>query len=172
MAMGDEVFGAERVAVPAPQGVTSTVVIGIGHPDRGDDAVGRLVAMRLRSRVPGAVTVVEEDGEATRLVDRLGGTSSAILIDASCSGAAVGTIHRFDAVNDPMPPGKLGMSTHGFGVAEAIELARILGSLPQRCIVYAVEARSFDLGRTVSPEVLAAADDVVARVLAELGARA
>ncbi len=148
------------------------VVIGIGHPDRGDDAVGRLVAMRLRSRVPDAVTVLEEDGEATRLVDRLGGTTSAILVDASLSGAAVGTIHRFDAVKDPLPSGRLGMSTHGFGLATAIELARALGRLPERCVVYAIEARSFDLGAALSAEVAAAADDVVERVLTEIRAGA
>lgn len=148
------------------------VVIGIGHPDRGDDAVGRLVATRLRGRVPAAVTVVEEEGEATRLVDRLRGTASAILVDASLSGAAVGTIHRFDAANDPLPEGNLGMSTHGFGLAEAIGLARALGSLPQRCVIYAIEARSFDLGAALSAEVAAAADDVVERVVAEIRAGA
>jgi hydrogenase maturation protease len=166
--MGDKVFDAEYVADADREATGSAVVIGIGHPDRGDDAIGRLVAARLRGRVPEEVTVVDEDGEATRLVDRLGRAASAILVDASVSGAAVGTIHRFDAARDPLPEGKPGMSTHGFGLATAIELARVLGSLPRRCIVYAVEARSFVLGDALSPEVAAAADEVVERVLADL----
>jgi hydrogenase maturation protease len=144
------------------------VVIGIGHPDRGDDAVGRFVAARLRGQVPDTVTVLEEDGEATRLVDRLGGTARAFLVDAALSGAPVGTIRRFDAADGLLPEGKPGMSTHGFGLAAAIELARALGTLPERCVVYAIEARTFDLGAPLSPEVLAAADGVVERLLAEL----
>ena len=148
------------------------LLIGIGHPDRGDDAIGRLVATRLRGRVPDAVTVLDEEGETTRIVERLRGTASAILVDASLSGAAVGTIHRFDAARDPLPKGRLGLSTHGFGLVEAIELARVLGSLPERCVIYAIEARSFDLGAAVSAEVAAAADDVVERVLAEIRAGA
>ena len=162
---GDPAVDLEGVA---PVARASTVVIGLGKPDRGDDAVGRLVAVRLRDRVPDAVTVVEQDGEATRLVDRLGGTASAILVDATISGAVVGTVHRFDVAHDPLPPGKSGTSTHGLGLAEAIELARVLGSLPPRCIVYAVEVRSFELGSALSPEVAAAADEVVERVLAEV----
>jgi hydrogenase maturation protease len=146
------------------------VVIGIGHPDRGDDAVGRLVAARLRARAPVGVAVIEEDGEATRLVDRLGQTEHAILVDAALSGAAAGTIRRFDAAHDPLPEGKPGLSSHGFGLAAAIELARALGRLPARCIVYAIEARSFALGEALSAEVDAAANVVVERVLAEIAA--
>ena len=167
---GDPVADVEGAAIPDREPRTPTVVIGIGNPDRGDDAVGRLVAARLRDRVPDTVTVVEQDGEATRLVDHLGRTGSAILVDASISGAVTGTIRRFDVARDPLPPGKSGASTHGLGLAEAVELARILGTLPARCVVYAVEARSFEPGRPLSPEVAAAADEVVARVLAEVRA--
>ena len=163
-----EVRDTERLERSALEGSRSILVIGIGHPDRGDDAVGRVVAARLRGRVPDAVTVIEEDGEATRLIDQLGRTERAILIDATLSGAAIGTIHRFDAVRDPLPEGVSGMSTHGFGLAEAIELARVLGSLPRQCVVYAIEARSFELGRALSPEVAAAVDAVAERVLAEI----
>jgi hydrogenase maturation protease len=146
-----------------------TVVIGIGHPDRGDDAVGRVVAARLRGLVPETVSVVEADGEATGLMDRFDLAANAIVVDASLSGAPTGTIQRFDVANQTLPPGRLGMSTHGFGLAEAIELARCLGRLPKTCIVFAVEAGSFEPGEPLSPEVAAAADDVVERVLAETG---
>ena len=108
---GDPAMGGEGVPVLDSTPRASTVVIGIGNPDRGDDAVGRRVATRLRGRVPEAVTVVEEDGEATRLLERLGGTASAILVDATISGAAVGTIRRVDVTRDPLPPVKSGAST-------------------------------------------------------------
>ena len=81
--------------------------------------------------------------------------------------ASPATIHRFDAAREPLPAAKFGLSTHGFGLVEAIELARILGQLPPRCIVYAVEARSFELGASLSPELLRAVDEVAARVVAE-----
>src|SRR5437763_14389182 len=106
--------------------MSRVTVIGIGNPDRGDDAFGRIVAARLRGRWPGAVRLIEQDGEATSLLEQLGGADTAIVIDAAVSGGEPGDIHRFDAASEPLPAAKFDLSTHGFGLGEAIELARIL----------------------------------------------
>jgi hydrogenase maturation protease len=143
------------------------VVIGIGNADRGDDAFGRIVAWRLRGRLHEHVHLIDHDGEAAALVDHLGGADAAILIDAAVSDGAPGEICRFDVARGPLPAARYGLSTHGLGLAEAVELARILGKLPGRCVVYTVEARSFGLGDALWPAVARAVDDVVARVIAD-----
>ena len=147
------------------------LVVGIGNPDRGDDAVGRLVARALRARVPENVRVVELDGEATALLAQLQSAQWVWLIDAAGSGAPAGTIHRIDvsAADLALPSG--GVSSHGFGVTEAIALARALDVLPRQCIVYAVEAAEFTAGAAVSPEVARAVDTVAARIVAELSSQ-
>ena len=76
---------------------------------------------------------------------------------------ASGELAFTDAV---VPRGSL--SSHGFGVAEAIGLARALGTLPPRCIVYAIEAADFTPGAAPSAEVERAAHAVAALILAEL----
>jgi hydrogenase maturation protease len=144
------------------------IVIGIGHRDRGDDAVGRIVADRLRRQAPRDVEVIEHDGEAAGLMDRLGCADQAILVDAALSGAAPGTVQRFDVAAAALPSGKVGLSSHGMGLAEAIELARTFGTLPAGCVVYAVEAASFDHGRPLTPAVDGAIESVVGRILEEL----
>ena len=143
------------------------LVVGIGNPDRGDDAVGRLVARALRGRVPGDVRVVEQDGEATALLAELQSARNVWLIDAARSGAPAGTIRRIDCsvADAALPDG--GVSSHGFGVAEAIGLARALGVLPGRCIVYAVEAAEITVGAGPSQAVANAVQEVVRRLLAE-----
>jgi hydrogenase maturation protease len=141
------------------------LIIGLGNPDRGDDGAGRAVAARLRARVPGGMRVIECAGEATDLLARLGEADEAILVDAAMSGAAPGTVGRFEVHEAPLPAARFGMSTHGFGLAEAIELARALGQLPRRCVVYAIEGRSFEIGDPLSPEVEAAVETIVASVL-------
>jgi hydrogenase maturation protease len=88
-----------------------------------------------------------------------------ILIDAAMSGAVPGTVGRFDAHEAPLPAAQFGMSTHGFGLVKAIELVRTLGQLPRRCVVYTIEGGSFALGDRLSPEVDAAVEGVVARIL-------
>jgi hydrogenase maturation protease len=148
------------------------IVIGIGNPDRGDDAAGRAVARWLHGKLPPAVEIVEHDGEASTLLARLEGAATAYLIDACASGASAGTIRRFDAGSAPLPQGAFNggfnISTHGLGLAEAVELARAFGQLPDRCIVYAIEAASFEPGAPLSPPVAAAVAQVGNRVRNEI----
>ena len=146
------------------------IVIGIGNPDRGDDGAGRAVVQRLRGRLPDDVVLVEQGGETTALLASIEGAGAAFLVDACVSGAAPGTIRRLDAAATALPPG-LGLSSHGLGLAEAVELARLLGRLPPRCIVYAIEGGSFALGAPLSPPVAQAVAEVAARLAAEIAGR-
>jgi len=144
------------------------LVLGLGNPDRGDDAVGRAVARLLRGALPADVEIAESDGEASSLLAKMEGAAEAFLVDACVSGAPSGTVRRFDAATLPLPPATFGVSTHGFGLAEAIELGRTLGRLPRRCIIYAIEAKSFAAGASLSPPVAMAVAETVLRLRAEL----
>lgn len=144
------------------------LVLGIGSRDRGDDAVGPVVADRLRGTLPPDVEVGECSGGATELLTRLEGIGAVYLVDACRSDRAGGTIQRLDARAVALPCMTFGVSTHGFSVAEAIELARSLGDLPPLCVVYAVEGVSFAVGVPLSPPVAAAAVEVAERLRLEL----
>lgn len=153
-----------------PAGPSRRLVIGIGNPDRGDDAIGRTVARRLRGMLPETIEILERDGEAASLLAELDGTTAAVLIDACLADptAAPGTIYRFDANAGPLPHDTFALSTHGLGLAEAVEFARALGQLPARCIVYAVAAESFEAGGALSPAVASTIGDVVERIRADI----
>lgn len=145
------------------------LVIGIGNPDRGDDAVGRVVAHRLRAHCVPGVQVVEHGGETAGLLACFEKAETVYLIDAMVAGAPPGTISRFDVAAMELPHTRFGYSTHGLGLAEAIELARALGRLPRHCIVYAVEIHASEIGAALSPEVAVAADKVAAMIRDEMG---
>lgn len=151
--------------------VAPPLVVGIGNPDRGDDAIGLRVARRLRERVPKTIEVVETDGEPTRLLDLLAERTEVWLIDAAVSGAEPGTIRRFDAAAGPLPVRLGGPSSHGLGAAEAIELARTLAALPSCCLVFTIEGAAFETGGPLSPEVEAAGEALARRLAGELGNR-
>jgi len=148
-------------------GRSPTLVIGLGNEYRRDDAVGLVVARRLREAAPESVLVLEETGEGASLLESWQDADTVILIDAVQSGAAPGTVHRLDARAQPIAKKFFRFSTHAFGLAEAVELARALGRLPPRLIVYGVEGKSFEAGLGLSPEVEAAALVVAERVLGE-----
>lgn len=147
------------------------VVIGVGNLDRGDDAAGRRVAALLRERAPAGVEVAEHDGEATALLSVFDDTTEVVVIDACASGAPPGTVRRFDAAAAPLPQREFGGTTHGFGLAEAIELARALGRLPAVCVVYAIEGESFEFGAPLSASVEAAAVEIARTLAKEAGTR-
>jgi hydrogenase maturation protease len=144
------------------------VVLGIGNIERGDDGAGRAVARLLRHMLSGGVKIAERDGEATSLLADLEGASAAYLIDACVSNAPPGTIHRIDANLGPLPQSSSDLSTHGFGLAAAVELGRTLEQLPPRTIVYAIEAESFAAGAPLSEPVAAATVIVADRIRSEI----
>ncbi|MBI1180974.1 MAG: hydrogenase maturation protease [Alphaproteobacteria bacterium] len=148
--------------------MTSRVVIGVGNPDRGDDDAGRAVAARLRGSVHDGVAVMEHAGEATSLLELMERADACWLVDAASSGAPAGTIRRFDVAAAPLPHTLLALSSHGFGVGEAVELARALGSLPRRCVVFAIEGAGFEAGAPLSQAVAQAVEAVAARIVREL----
>jgi hydrogenase maturation protease len=157
---------AERVQ----RGGRRILVLGLGNPDRGDDGAGRAAARVLRPLLPEVVEVVEADGEMTDLLDRLAQADIAFVIDACVSGARAGTLHRFDVSEAPLPENAFTVSSHGLGLHQAIELARALGQLPGRCVVYAVEGATFEAGAPLSCAVAAGAVEAVERVRAEITA--
>ena len=148
--------------------MTRTVVIGIGNRLRGDDAAGVVVAEQLRSRVPAGVEVVSCDEEPSRLMEAWEGADSVVLVDTVSSGAAPGTLHRFEAGDEPVPARAFRSSTHAIGIGETIELARALGRLPRRVRVYGVEAGGFETGAPLTREVEDAVAFLVNDVLADL----
>jgi hydrogenase maturation protease len=131
-------------------------VIGVGNAACGDDAAGLLAARRLGG--------VELEGDPSALLDLFDGVDEAVVIDAVRSGAAPGTVHRLDVGAAPVTAMPRGASTHLLGLAEALELARVLGRLPRRATVYGIEGTRFAVGDTVSPAVTAAIDRVVAEL--------
>jgi hydrogenase maturation protease len=136
------------------------LVIGCGNRDRGDDGAGLMVAERLREL---GVNVEMCAGESLALIEAWGRADDVILVDAVVTGARLGTVWLWDDQTAQIQR-SLTTSTHGFGVAEAIQLARILDRLPKRLRLFGIEGRRFDVGGEVSPEVGRAIEELAQRI--------
>jgi len=149
-------------------------VIGVGNRWRSDDAAGLEVVARLRLALPEAVELLEREGEPTSLIEAWRGADAVWVVDAVSSGAQPGTLHRLDAAEHELPADLFRTSTHHFGLAEAVEIARAVGALPPRLVVFGIEAARLELGDTLTPEVEdavgRAADAVRSEVLASAAA--
>jgi hydrogenase maturation protease len=91
---------------------------------------------------------------------------------ATRPGAAPWTVHRFDALAAPRPVRELRSSTHGFGVADAVELSRSLDRLPDRLEVYAIEAEDLGAGAGLSSAVARAVEELARGLAAAAGGAA
>jgi hydrogenase maturation protease len=157
--------------VTAIAALGKVLVLAVGNPDRGDDGVGVMVAQNLRGRLPADVTVLARSGDMLSLVEDCAGFDVLVCVDAAApmtGSMTPGRIHRFDLARDALPRELAVTSSHAFGLAEAIDLARALQRAPQTIIVYAVEGGCFDGGSALTPEVATAAGVVADQVVAEI----
>jgi hydrogenase maturation protease len=141
------------------------LVVGVGNPDRGDDGAGRAVARILASRNDCGLVVRECGGEATSLMSLWTGFDDVVVVDACRGAGPPGSLHRIDPDDAERVEALQHASTHSLGVAAAIGLARALGTLPSRLVIYAIEARDCGDGERLSPEVERAVHEVVALVM-------
>jgi hydrogenase maturation protease len=148
--------------------MTRRVVIGVGNAFRGDDGAGLAVVERLRGRMPDGVEVLGVEQEPTRLMEAWDSADSVVVVDAVASGGDPGELHRFDASADALPARLFRSSTHAFGVGDAIEIARALGTLPGHVLVYGIEGATFDARAGLSPQVEEAVVTLADAVLEEL----
>jgi hydrogenase maturation protease len=144
------------------------LVAGIGNPDRGDDGVGPAVARRLLARALPGVRILECTGDILALIEEWRGFSKVIVVDAVASAGELGRIHRFELGDRPFPVAFTAPSTHAFGLAQTIELARSLKRLPGDLVAYLVEGERFATGVRLSPPVAEAVGGVTERIIAEL----
>jgi hydrogenase maturation protease len=155
---------------PAMENTPAQVlVIGIGNAYRSDDAAGLVAVRRVKEKAPISCAILEHTGEGAALMELWKGADHVFVIDAVHSGAAPGTVTRFDASLHPLPASMFRNSTHAFSLVEAIELARALNQLPGQMIVYGIEGQTFEAGINLSPAIEFGLHTLGERVLQELG---
>ena len=138
-------------------------VVAVGS-DHGDDRAGWDAARLAAPRLPPEADVVLT-GDPLAVAE---GRADALVVVDACRGAgSPGSVHRFDW---PAPGlARVGaVSSHGVGVAAALDLATALGRLPRRVVILAVEMGNGGPGGDLSPGVAAGVPALAAAVTAEV----
>jgi hydrogenase maturation protease len=146
------------------------VVAGLGSEYRLDDGVGGVVAASIAASTLSALDI----GPISEPLDLLGPWNDAdlaIVIDATRSGAAPGTIRVVEVHvddeggegGDEIASGET--STHGIGLAGALRLARALHQAPSRLVVVGIGGERFGFGEGLSALVAAAVPEAVRRAV-------
>jgi hydrogenase maturation protease len=142
-------------------GTPGTLVVGIGQPLGGDDAVGLAVAERLRTDGIRAHAV----GDGAALVDLLAGAARAVIIDAVVGAGPPGTVvHLRGEELEGQAAGATPVSSHGLSVAAAVATARALGGAAEAHLVGVAIDPPRDAATSLSREVAAAVEVAALRV--------
>jgi hydrogenase maturation protease len=164
------------VAERARGGRASRVrVIACGNPEAADDAAGLLAVRRARpllERFSPAVEIVEA-GPGLRLLDLLEGPDAVVVVDAMRTPRGArqpGEVVRAEAGPEGLPAiVASSISSHGFGVADVVGLAGVLGSVP-RLVFFGVEAADVTPGHPLSGPVADALPSLTDLIAAEVNA--
>ena len=151
--------------------MTGTVVIGLGNPILGDDAVGLRVAQALREELAGIAGVVIKELHAggMRVMDAIAGYERAVIVDAMCTGARrPGSIRRLEV--EQLGAARNLASTHDTNLPTALALGTLLGlQMPREVAIFGIEALEVEtFGEALSADVRRAVPEAARLIAREL----
>ncbi|MEV0493719.1 hydrogenase maturation protease [Streptomyces atratus] len=153
---------------------TRIAVIGVGNEFRHDDGVGWAVVAQLAERaeerpLPSGTALLVCDGDPARLITLWEDADLAIVVDAAHAHPAhPGRLHRLRLDGGRLSPTGSATSSHGLGLGDAVELARVLDRLPGQLVVYAIEGANSSLGTGLSAPVAAIVEPLTERIAEEI----
>lgn len=142
----------------------AVLVIGCGNLLRGDDGVGPVLIRHLWDRgVPNGAKLVDGGTAGMDVGFQMRGAQRVVIVDASSTGAAPGTVYRVPGEELTELPPLQGLHTHSFRWDHAIPFARwALGeACPTDITVFLIEAAAMEMGAELSEQVSAAMERVI-----------
>lgn len=148
--------------------MTKTLIAGIGNPYRGDDGAGWAVIEGLAGMVDPSIKLTKLRGDAAELIDLFSQYRNVYLVDACILSGEPGSWKCLDLHKDSLPEENPQTSTHGFGVAQAIALAKNLGALPEKLVLYAIAGNRYNVSEGLSPPVAKGVEEVTQAILSTI----
>ncbi|CQD23001.1 hydrogenase maturation protease [Mycobacterium lentiflavum] len=148
----------------------AVLVVGCGNLLRGDDGVGPVLVRHLWERgMPDGLRLVDGGTAGMDVAFQMRGAERVVIVDASATGAAPGTIYRVPGAELAELPPLQGLHTHSFRWDHAIAFARwaLADACPSDITVFLIEAADVAMGADLSPPVTAAMEQVIAMIEAD-----
>ncbi len=165
------------------------VVVGMGSEWRRDDGVGMRVATLVAGNADGDAfancQVVTQLGDPVDLLSHWDGADLAVVVDATRSGLAPGTVSLIELDQEGSELGietrgeqgagartswvavahRSPSSSHGLGLANVLRLARAVDRAPAKVVICGIEGEDFGSGSELSTAVAAAVGKAAVVVL-------
>ena len=141
------------------------LIIGCGNPHAGDDSAGPEIIRRLSARGGCGCELRAEPVPGVELLELFPLAEVILIVDAVSSGGEPGTLYLTSLPSKELESRALGLiSSHGWGLSEALQLAHALGRTTPRLFLLGIEAGTVVKGALRSAPVEAAVGLVVERI--------
>jgi hydrogenase maturation protease len=138
------------------------LVVGCGNSLAGDDSVGLEIVHRLQACGGHDFEFRELVEGGLGLLDLFASADTILILDAVQTGAPAGTLHLVPLPSADIAPRALGtLSSHGWGVDEALRMARVLGRRVPRLMLLGIELESVRLGAPRTPPINVTLETVI-----------
>ena len=146
------------LSLDAPAAVAPTLVLAVGNPSRGDDALGPRAAERIAAlRLDGVEVLTDFQLQVEHALDLLG-RARVLFVDASAALAAPYSLLPVAAAPHPS------YTSHALAPAAVLHgYAQLIGTPPPAWVL-AIRGEAFELGAAPGPRALAALEAALAAV--------
>jgi hydrogenase maturation protease len=145
------------------------LILGIGNKFRSDDGAGVVAAEKIKKFGIEKFDVKIVDGEGTEIIETWKGYDNVIIIDAVQENGSAGKIHEINANEDALESDFFNYSSHAFGLAEAINVSRVMNKLPKFLIVYGIEGEHFQFDTKLTSKIEKAVNKIAAMIKEKYG---
>jgi len=153
-----------------------TLILGVGNPLRRDDGIGPEVIRLLTEnrskknnsyKLSSDIDLLDGGTDGLGLIEYLKDYKKVVIIDAVEMKLKPGTIKVFTPEEAVININSDALSTHGFGIAELIKLAKGLDINPELIIV-GIQPESIDYGEDLTTPVSSVLNNLIELVLIQL----
>lgn len=130
-------------------GTPALLIIGIGNPSRGDDALGPLLIERLEALAPPGVELLTDFQLQVEYALDIQGRAQVVFVDASLDATAPFVFTPVVAVEDAS------YSSHELSPGAVLHACRKLFGEPPPAYVLAIRGQAFELGEGLSASAAA-----------------
>lgn len=145
------------------------LILGIGNKFRSDDGAGVVAAEKVKELGIDNFDVKIVDGEGTDIMEAWNGYDNVIIIDAVQKNKSAGKVHELNANEQILESDFFNYSSHAFGLAEAINVSKVIHKLPRFLIVYGIEGDHFQFDTKLTGKVEKAVDKTVQLIKEKYG---
>jgi len=145
------------------------LILGIGNKFRSDDGAGVAAAEKIEKFGMDKFDVKIADGEGTEIMEAWKGYDNVIIIDAVQKNKCAGKIHEINANDKVLESDFFNYSSHAFGLAEAINVSKVMNKLPKFLIVYGIEGEHFQFDTKLTPKIEKSVDKIAEMIKKRYG---